>query len=298
VIYNLFAYTDGKIISHVGIMPYKIVDDSSDEDKLGFLKERCLVDHVDAHKARIVSPEITLNAFNSKHRMGTAIEVFEELFQYVSASSTPLFVMTIIENGEARIDHSYTGLLDPNDIEGEGKMIDYLVHYTSDRGINFIQMFDDDYFKAIKLLFNNGFLVSSTKLLMVFVDTAAFVEYGDEPGNFKKWLNAFARLDEIDLEAGELWELRNGVLHMSNLHSRGVISGKVARLVPSTNLGATVILEGRREKQFDLLRLIEVIAAGVGRWMESYNADPQKIEKFVERYDTVISDSRVAHRPP
>lgn len=75
VIYNLFAYTDGKIILHIGIVPYKIIDEGSDEDKVDFLRERCLVDHVDAYKACIVSPEITLAAFNSKHRVGIRISI-------------------------------------------------------------------------------------------------------------------------------------------------------------------------------------------------------------------------------
>ena len=48
VIYNLFAYTDGEVISYLGIVPYKIVDEGSDEDKFDFLRERCLIDHVDA----------------------------------------------------------------------------------------------------------------------------------------------------------------------------------------------------------------------------------------------------------
>lgn len=297
VIYNLFAYTDGKIISHLGIVPYNFAENSSDEDKIVFLQERCLIDHVDAYKARIVSPEITLDAFYSKHRLGTVTDIFEELFQHVNAPPAPLIVMTIIENGKARIGHTYTGSLDLNKIEGVDKMVDYLAHYTSERGIDFIQMFEDDYFKAIKLLFNNGLLVSSTKLLMIFVDTVAFIEFGDEQGNFKKWLNTFASLEEIGLEENELWELRNSVLHMSNLHSRAVLRGEVMRLVPCINLGATVTDEESREKRFDLLKLINVIVAGVGRWMESYNADRQKLEKFVERYDTVISDARVAHRP-
>lgn len=297
VIYNLFAYTDGKIISHLGIVPYNFADNSSDENKIAFLQERCLIDHVDAYKARIVNPKITLKAFYSKHRLGTATDLFEELFQHVNAPPAPLVVMTIIENGKAMIDHTYTGLLDINKIEGRDKMVDYLAHYTSERGIDFMQMFEDDYFKAIKLLFNNGLLVSSTKLLMIFVDTVAFVEFGDEQGNFKKWLNTFVSLEESGLDAHELWELRNSVLHMSNLHSRAVLRGEVMRLVPCINLGATVIDEVHREKLFDLLKLINIITAGVGRWMEIYNADRQKLEKFVERYDTVISDARLAYRP-
>jgi hypothetical protein len=295
VIYNLFAYTEGKTITDLGIVHYKIVEEDSDENKIAFLRKRCLIDHVDAYKARIVSPEITLENYFSKHRLGTALELFEELFQLVNAPPAPLFAMTLVENGEPRIEHSYTGNFLDLGSNTEG-FVDYLVHYTSDRGIDFMQMFEDDYFKAIKLLFNNGFLVSSTKLLMIFLDTIAFVEFGNERGNFIKWLDTYANLACIGLSSSELWELRNGVLHMSNLHSQRVISGKVMRIVPCVNLNETIIDEKQKEKRFDLLKLINILADAIGVWIETYNSDRQKIEMFIERYDTVISDARVSHR--
>ncbi len=294
VIYNLFAYSDGKIISHVGIKSYEM-DDDSDNNKINFLQKYSSVDHVDAYKARIVSPEITLDDFKLKQRNGKAIELFEGLFQRVNAPPEPLMVMTIIENGNARIDGIFSGAT-YHDIEGRYKMTDYLIHYKMEKGIDFPRMIDDDYFKAIKLLFNNGFIVSSVKLLMIFVDTIAFVEFGDKTGNFKEWLDTFTSLKEIDLEANELWEFRNGILHMSNLDSRNVLNGKVMRLIPCVNLGSTIIDAKCGEKQFDLLELINVIASGVGKWLESYNSNPSKIDTFIERYDTVVSDARLAYR--
>jgi hypothetical protein len=294
-IYNLFAYTDGLRIHAIGIHPYKIAGEVSDESKLSFLKERCFTDHVSAYQTRIVSPVITLAEFTAKHRLGTALHLFEELFVHFEASATPLFVMTTIVNGEPTVDHSYSGRLDPNDVNGPGVMADYLLEYSTADSIDLIRMFDDDYFKAIKLLFNNGMLVSSTKLLMIFVDTVAFVEHGDEPGNFVAWLKTYVPLSPLNLEPQELWELRNGVLHMSNLHSRSVLSGKVKRLVPCINLGDTQVDELRAEKRFDLLRLIAALSTGVGTWIQTYNDDRSKFEKFIERYDTVIADSRLAY---
>ncbi|MGZ4958705.1 MAG: hypothetical protein ACXV7J_05595 [Methylomonas sp.] len=296
VIYNLFVYTDGKIITDLGFVQYNIVEDGSDEKKIEFLRARALLDHGEAYKAKVVSPEINLESYYSKHRLGTAIAMFEEFFQLANAPPDPMVAMTVVENGEVRIDSSYIGSsLDLSD--KTAGFVDYLVHYTSDNGIDFGQMFEDDYFKAIKLLFNNGLLVSSAKLLMVFVDTVAFVEFGDEQGSFVKWLDTYTSLSSIDLDASELWEFRNGVLHMSNLHSRRVLSGKVLRLVPCVNLDETFFDEVRKEKQFDLLSLIEIIVAGVAKWVETYNVDRTKLEKFVERYDTVISDARNAYRP-
>lgn len=294
-IYNLFAYTDGSRIHSLGIHPYKLAEEGGDDSKLDFLKERCLVDHAHAFQARILSPVITPAEFLTKHRLGTALALFEELFAHFKAPAAPLFVMTTVVNGKPQVDHSYSDRLDPNDISGPGVMTDYLLKYTNEDTIDLIRMFDDDYFKAIKLLFNSGMLVSSTKLLMIFIDTVAFVEHGDQPGNFVSWLKTYVPLSSLNLEPEELWELRNGVLHMSNLHSRCVLSGKVKRLVPCINLGDTVEDELRAEKRFDLFRFITALATGVGAWVQTYNDDRAKFEKFVERYDTVISDSRAAY---
>lgn len=294
-IYNLFAYTDGSRIHTIGIHPYDIADEAPDETKLTFLKERCLVDHANAYQARIVSPVITPAEFMAKHRLGNALQLFEQLFIHFKAPAAPLFVMTTIVNGKPQVDHSYADRLDPNDISGPGVMSDYLLKYATTESIDLIQMFDDDYFKAIKLLFNNRMLVSSVKLLMIFVDTAAFVEFGDQPGSFVSWLRTYVPLLPLNLEPQELWELRNSVLHMSNLHSRAVLSGKVNRLVPCVNLGDTVVDELSAEKRFDLLQLVAALTTGVGAWVQTYNDDRAKFEKFVERYDTVISDSRLAY---
>lgn len=294
-IYNLFVYADGEVISHIGIRAYKVSIEDSDEEKCIFLQKRSLLDHVNAHKTRIANP-ITLDNFRLKQRTNTALEIFEALFQLFNASHTPLYVMTIVVNGESRIDNVLSGSTFHNIKSGE-KAIDYLSYYSSVSEIDFMQMFEDDYFKAIKLLYNNRHIVSCAKLLMIFVDTVAFVEFGDKKGNFKNWLDTFAPLDEINLEANELWEFRNSLLHMSNLDSRAVLQGKVMRLIPSVNLGATIVDRVMQEKEFDLKNLLMVITKGVGKWMGSYNTDRQKFTQFIERYDTVISDFRVTRRP-
>jgi hypothetical protein len=295
-IYNLFVYSDGETISHIGMSSYQARIEDSDEEKCKFLQERSLLDHVDAYKVPLESPRMTLATLNIKRRKGTANDLFEELFKLANVPESYLFAMTIIVNGEARIETILAGSVVQNVKSGE-EGIDYMVHYTSERGINFVQMLDDDYLKAIKLLYNSGFIVSCAKLLVIFIDTLAFVEFGDKEGNFKKWLNTFVPLNEINLEANEIWEFRNSLLHMSNLDSREVRRGKVMRLIPAANLGQTVVDTVSKEKQFDLLKLIHVIGVGVSQWLTTYNTTPQKIDQFIERYDTIVSDFRVTRRP-
>ena len=69
--------------------------------------------------------------------------------------------------------------------------VDYVPKYLTDDGFDFARMLNDDFFQAIRLLFNHRYYVSAAKLLMTFIDTAGFVEFGDTGKNtFVKWLNA------------------------------------------------------------------------------------------------------------
>lgn len=72
-----------------------------------------------------------------------------------------------------------------------GKMPDWLVVYTEGNAFRFDKLIDDDYFAAIKLLFNARHIASTSKLLMSCVDTLAFVEFGDKRGNFVEWLTTY-----------------------------------------------------------------------------------------------------------
>src|SRR5690606_9143663 len=102
------------------------------------------------------------------------------------------------------------------------------------------ELLNDDYFKAIKLLFNAGHHVSSAKLLMSCVDTLAFVEHGDVRGNFTDWLDAYVDLEPIGISALEVWEFRNSILHMTNLASRQVLAGKVSSIAPYIGRAASM----------------------------------------------------------
>ncbi|HUX22962.1 MAG TPA: hypothetical protein VMW69_17130, partial [Spirochaetia bacterium] len=178
---------------------------------------------------------------------------------------------------------------------GRGAVPDYLVHYTAENTFRFAELINDDYFKAIKILFNAGLYVSCAKLLMSCIDTLSFVEYGDVPGNFMTWLDAFIDLTSHGITSEELWEFRNSVLHMTNLESRKVGSGKVSGIVPYVGGPGTMPVDGEGHlKPFNLYGLIATVSEGISRWGETYNADRQKLLKFIERYDTTISDNRMA----
>ena len=82
---------------------------------------------------------------------------------------------------------------------------------------------------------------------------------------------------------------------MTNLSSRAVKAGKVSTIVPY--IGSDLLAKHTRSrdfKPFNLHGLILVVGAGIGRWAASYNANREKFAIFIERYDTIISDSRLA----
>jgi hypothetical protein len=174
-------------------------------------------------------------------------------------------------------------------------MPDWLIKYTDGNIFRFDHLFNDDYFLAIKLLFNKRYIASAAKLLMSCIDTMAFIEHGDTTDNFKKWLEGFVDLAPLGISVEELWEFRNSIVHMTNLSSRKVIAGKVSPIMPY--IGSDELAPHARSsemKPFNFHGLILAVAIGIGKWGESYNEDRDKFLKFIERYDTLISDSRLA----
>jgi hypothetical protein len=109
-------------------------------------------------------------------------------------------------------------------------------------------------------------------------------------------LGNYADLTPLGITAKELWEFRNGVLHMTNLNSRAVASGKTAQLIlyvgnPTRPLPASP----SGAKYFSLMDLIEATAQAVSKWIKTNSHSPEKRVEFVARYDLTISDSRLAY---
>ncbi len=83
--------------------------------------------------------------------------------------------------------------------------IGYLRLYQTDQGLNIPQLLNDDFFEAIKLLFNARMYVSSMKLLLSFLDTIAFLDCGASGGPaFQSWLGTYVDLAPTGATAQEL----------------------------------------------------------------------------------------------
>lgn len=175
--------------------------------------------------------------------------------------------------------------------------VDYFGNYFNDNGFDFTRLLNDDFFQPVRILFNKKHYVSAAKLLLVAVDSIAFIEYGDIKENtFIKWLNKYADIDSLGITPEELWEHRNSLLHMSNLKSRKVASGKVRSLVAYVGeLDPKLELNSKGSGYYSLYAFIQVFSRACGKWCLTYDSDRSKIHTFVERYDLIASDARMLH---
>jgi hypothetical protein len=307
--FNLFVFVEDDIIHELGVVVHE--QEGTDQEKIAFLRSQAVADFKKAIRFLIpnrflIENEATgerINALKYEKlrilmKMNLHMEVFEEIFQSLNASTTPLCCMTPVVEGELRIDAEQELIILNEHETEEVKSIkfwfsDYRTHYMTEEGFDLSRLINDDYLLAVRLLYNNGHYVSALKLLMSFIDTMAFLEFDDTQKNFQKWLDKYVHLSDLQIVSDELWEMRNSLLHMTNVDSRKVIKGDVQRLMFYVGtLTKGLPNETDEAKYFELMGLIRAVAYGVDRWANSYNVDRTKFQIFVDRYDRIVSDSR------
>lgn len=305
-IYNLFYYTVFGIINEISVVTHYV--DGTDKEKLDFLAANVERDFLVAKKYPIASrfkikkDGLVSNAIDHKTyrdlcSQGADLLIFEDLFIELNASDSPLVILTPVKDGKIFIEGVDDLKGDPYkapDFVHVEHQDDWLKKYIANDEFKFVELINDDYFTAIKMLFNSQQYVSAMKLLMICIDTLAYLEYDDASGNFKGWLNLYADLSKLNITADELWEFRNALLHMSTVDSRKVKANKVSRLMfIVAPLDSSFPNESDEGKYFNFWGLINLVSEAINNWAESYNKDRSKFEKFVERYDRIIADSRM-----
>lgn len=298
LIYNIFILFEHDVCSEVAYRVHKY--QGTDESGIEFLRSQVEIDFPLTKKFKLARP-FTRQQFNARSRLGEGHHLLEDLFVQLGTGPAPLFGTTPVKDGSIFFNYSYSGDLDVNHVAqalGErGYMDDWLVKYTNDSGINLSLLIHDDYFLAIKLAFNARLYVSAMKLLVSCIDSVAYIEYGDiscqQP--FILWLDTYADLTPLGITAAELWEMRNGILHMTNINSKKVRANKVRRIsFKIGGVGNASQVNSGDVYYFDFYSLIQAFAAAQGRWAETYNVSKEKFMQFIERYDETISDSRQA----
>jgi len=298
-IFNLFLIGDEDKIFQIGCMVH--LSDKSDEEKMDFLSARVDIDFQSSERITLISP-MSWEYNYGLQRLANDISLFEPFFQKHGARADPFSIRTAVVNEKIKIDGVHGGdqPLPFHGGEAENAFFgqesyDYLSTYIKNGGFNIIQLLHDDHFEAVKILYNQGKVISSLKLLMIFIDTIGFLESGYDQGskNFIGWLDNYVDLARIGITAIELWEFRNGVLHMTNTESNKNRAGHVDRLIPRvspTALTHPVVVSGF--KHFEILGLIMAIADGISKWAKSFNDQRDKFPEFITRYDTLMSDRR------
>ncbi|WP_419912080.1 hypothetical protein [Hoeflea sp.] len=289
-IFNVFVYFENGAANEYGIIHHR--QHGTDLEKKSFLRSKIDSDFPIAK--RFALPQTyTVAEWRAVQRAGQVVGKFEEGFVHYRATNSPLLCVTSIVDGVPRSDVQS----DLSPFQGEqvgldlpGDMDDWLIKYTEGNTFRLDQLIDDDFFNAIRLLFNERHLVSGSKLLMSCIDTLAFVEHGDAPRNFTKWLSSYVDLSPLNITAVELWEFRNSVLHMTNLTSRKVKKGQTSALMPFIGTGSLIEhAQLPNMKPLDFGRLIILVADGIKKWGDSYNADPNKFLKFIGNYPATLS---------
>lgn len=298
-IYNFYLYFDpNDRCERVGYVAYELTGD--DEEGKRILRRHLRGDLQRATKVKLSKP-FTRHEFNARCRLGNERELFSDAIAHAGAAEGTLAQSTPVVNRQVKYDHTaMSGQLDVEDAAnaaGEhGQMVDWFTKYFVQDGFRLEDLVHDDHFIAIKLTYNNGLFVSSMKLVLSCIDSLAYVEYGDlrDPPSFVRWLNEYVDLVPLGITAEELWELRNGLLHMTNINSTKVRQRDVRCISFRVGHSPVALPDTGSVFFFQFIDLIKAFGQGVGRWAHSYEVDREKISKFVERYDETISDARMA----
>ena len=279
---NIFIYGDEDSIRSIGYRTYE--RSGSDEELMDFLR----LTVSDDYKNAVHHP---LNEPMDRERFYALDRLNPFASHFIASLSLPddsVYCMTHIINDEPTIDQVHKQ-------SPKGMLPDYLDVYMNDRGFDFTRLINDDFMDAFRLLWKNRKYISALKLIFSMIDTLSFVEYGPVRDSFTRWTRDFCDMESLAVTPEELWELRNSLLHMTNLDSHKVRRKKVARLLPvfapkHSDIPASP--DGFKNLHVSRLTAV-VIPRGIEKWIASYNSDREKYVQFISRYDTVVSEARL-----
>ncbi len=305
-IFNLFFYATLGVITEVGGVAHMI--SGTDAHKIKYLQDHVEADFPNAIRAELPDRFILLDkgrtykgidfvTYRDFTYKGHGLMIFEKLAMLFENSEPPLVVITPVRDGEIFIEGRenlmQTDEPFPRSIKVD-KQKEWYSRYIDEKGFHFDRLINDDFFDAIRILYNAKHNVSAMKLLMIAIDTMSFLEFGDVPNNFKHWLEEYADLIKMAITPEELWEFRNSILHMTNLDSRKVVSSAVKRLM-FYDAVKDYVQQNDEGKYFKFKDLLDCVAHAIAKWADTYNKQKEKFEVFLKRYDRIISDKRITY---
>jgi len=312
VIVNLFFFVEKRLVKSLGASGHTFEGDE-EQAKL-FLQNRVAigstactsyslpVENLKAWLGIDAEQGLPIEMYSYLRRCGKAVWLFEEALRDVRAPAVPFVLITAVVDGQPQTDAvGHANPIDCPEIHfkafGEKiKGTDWLAANITASDLNVHELLGDDFTEAIKVLYASKLYVSAMKLIMSFIDTVAFIELGDVQGNYVTWLSKYANLALVGAKPSELWEFRNAILHMTNPFSRKVHSGSVAPLsfyIEASSRNVRVDPD-TGTKMFCFEAFYEAIIEALDRWTKSYSGNLSKQLEFIERYDTILSEGRIA----
>ena len=281
-IFNLFIYGSEAYVHSIGYREYR--KEGGYDDLTAYLRSRVDCDYKNAKVTTFDHP-IEREVFYAMERLGV---VADKLMTDGIMEENDIFCMTHVIDGQVRVDE----ISENNPSLG---LPDYLDIYMTPEGFNFAQLIEDDYYSAIKSLWNENKYISSIKLLFSAIDTWGFIEYGPKSNCFVLWLDEYCDLDSLNVTPQEIWELRNSLLHMTNLDSRKVKTRAVERVLPAiAHPEVRVLPMSGDTRRFHVSRFIVIVLpAALEKWLRTYNDEKGKFAQFIHRYDTIVSEARM-----
>ena len=285
---NIFFYEKDGLIHSIGYRIYEY--EGTFHEVIKFLRSRISRDHPEAIVCELKEP-ITRQFFWLVDRAGEVPELLKR--NGVPFEELP-YCMTHIVDGRPRVNEVCIDDSFPSD-EYPEKGPDYLVNYLTPSGFDFHRLLNDEFFVPVKILWNHKRYVSALKLLFSAVDSISFIEFGRMGKPFLKWIGTYCDLDPLQVTSTEVWELRNSLIHMTNLESHRVRKGHIKKLVPIVSTDNLFIpQEMNGYKAFNIGGFMQiVIPKGLEKWLSTYNQDRDKFATFVERFDAVASEMQV-----
>ena len=281
-LFNVFIYGNETHVHSMGYCEYE--KEGSYDDLTNYLKSRVDADYKNA-KVTTLNRPTEWEAFYSMERLGA---VTNTLRDDGIMGEDDIYCISHVINGEIRVDE----IVDTNP---PNAIPDYLSIYMTSEGFNFPQLIKDDYYSAIEILWNQKKYISSMKLLFSAIDTLGFIEYGPRGNCFVLWLDEYCDLTSINVTSQEMWELRNSLLHMTNLNSHKVRNSAVERLLPAlADPDVKTLPRNGDTKRFHMSRFVAVILPkAIEKWLKTYIQENGKIAQFIQRYDTIVSEARM-----
>ena len=153
-VFNVFVYFNNGVAHEYGVRHHRVR--GGDQAKMAALAEAVATDHPLAKRFRLPRT-FTPGEWAAQQRLGVDLGLFEEGIAHYRAGAEPLYCLTSIVDGVPRAEVKTHLGPHQGDQVGEGMpgtMPDWLVVYTEGNKFRFDELINDDYFAAIRLLFN------------------------------------------------------------------------------------------------------------------------------------------------